>query len=73
MPPAAEGEFYRWDLIGLAAVDAAGELLGEIIAVHNYGAGDVLEVRLAGAATTQLIPFSDQFVPQVDLTAQRAK
>jgi 16S rRNA processing protein RimM len=72
LPPAAAGEFYHWDLIGLAAVNAQGRLLGEIIAVHNYGAGDLLEVRLAGAATTQLIPFSDAFVPQVDLTAKRA-
>jgi 16S rRNA processing protein RimM len=72
LPPAAEGEFYHWDLIGLAAVNAEGNLLGEIVAVQNYGAGDLLEVRLAGAATTQLIPFSDAFVPQVDLTAKRA-
>ena len=72
LPPAAEGEFYHWDLIGLAAVDAEGRLIGEIVAVQNYGAGDLLEVRLTGAATTQLIPFSDAFVPQVDLIAKRA-
>ena len=72
LPPAAEGEFYHWDLIGLAAVNAEGRLIGEIVGVQNYGAGDLLEVRLAGAATTQLIPFSDAFVPQVDLTAKRA-
>jgi len=72
LPPAAEGEFYHWDLIGLAAVSAEGRLIGEIVGVQNYGAGDLLEVRLAGAATTQLIPFSDAFVPQVDLTAKQA-
>jgi 16S rRNA processing protein RimM len=72
LPPAAEGEFYHWDLIGLAAVTSEGRCIGEIVAVQNYGAGDLLEVRFAGAATTQLIPFSDAFVPQVDLTTKRA-
>jgi 16S rRNA processing protein RimM len=72
LPPAAEGEFYHWDLIGLAAVNSEGRCIGEIIAVQNFGAGDLLEVRLAGTATTQLIPFSDAFVPLVDLMAKRA-
>lgn len=72
LPPAAEGEFYHWDLIGLAAVNSEGRCIGEIIAVQNFGAGDLLEVRLVGTATTQLIPFSDAFVPQVDLMAKRA-
>lgn len=72
LPPAAEGEFYHWDLIGLAAHNAEGRRIGEIVAVQNYGAGDLLEVRLAGTARTQLIPFSEAFVPQVDLTAKRA-
>jgi 16S rRNA processing protein RimM len=71
LPPAAEGEFYHWDLVGLAAVNADGRCIGEIVAVQNYGAGDLLEVRLAGAATTQLIPFNEMFVPQVDLTEER--
>ena len=73
LPPAAEGEFYHWDLVGLAAVNAEGRCIGEIVAVQNYGAGDLLEVRLAGTATTQLIPFSDAFVPEVDLAAKRAR
>lgn len=72
LPPATEGEFYHWDLIGLAVHNAEGRRIGEIVAVQNYGAGDLLEVRLAGTATTQLIPFSDAFVPQVDLAAKRA-
>jgi 16S rRNA processing protein RimM len=72
LPTAAEGEFYHWDLVGLAAVNAQGRCIGEIVAVQNYGAGDLLEVRLTGCARTQLIPFSDAFVPQVDLTARRA-
>ncbi len=59
LPPAAEGEFYHADLIGMAAVDPAGQRIGEIVAVQNFGAGDLLEIRLAGARQTELIPFTD--------------
>jgi 16S rRNA processing protein RimM len=71
LPPAADGEFYHADLVGLAAHDAAGTRIGEVVAVQNYGAGDLLELRLAGSATTDLIPFTDAFVPEVDLAAGR--
>ena len=72
LPAAAEGEYYHADLIGLAAVDRDGKRIGEIVAVHNFGAGDLLEVRLAGARQTELIPFTDAFVPEVDIAARRA-
>ena len=72
LPPALEGEFYYADLIGLTAVDRQGKRIGEVVAVQNYGAGDLLEVRLDGRGRTELIPFTDAFVPQVDLTAKRA-
>lgn len=45
LPPLPEGEYYHVDLIGLPAVSTTGEDLGECIAVDNYGAGDVLEIR----------------------------
>ncbi|GGD49225.1 16S rRNA processing protein RimM [Erythrobacter arachoides] len=45
LPPLAEGEYYHADLLGLAAVSDTGEPLGEVIAVHNFGAGDVIEIR----------------------------
>jgi 16S rRNA processing protein RimM len=67
LPAAAEDEFYRADLIGLRAVDPNGHALGTVIAVDNYGAGDILELRLEGRRDTQLIPFADAFVPSVDL------
>lgn len=72
--PAADesaGEFYHADLIGLAAVDLGGTAIGTVVAVQNFGAGDLLEVRLAGKARTELIPFRDAFVPEVDLAAGR--
>jgi 16S rRNA processing protein RimM len=71
LPAAADGEFYHADLIGLAAVDGAGKPFGEIVAVQNYGAGDLLEIRLAGASKTELVPFTDAAVPEVDIAARR--
>jgi 16S rRNA processing protein RimM len=71
LPAAAEGEFYHADLIGLSAVDPSGSAIGEIVAVANYGAGDLLEIRLAGGKI-ELIPFTEACVPEVDVAARRA-
>ena len=71
LPEAAEDEFYHADLVGLAAVNPDGKPVGEIIAVQNYGAGDLLEIRLAGSSKTELVPFTDAAVPQVDVAARR--
>jgi 16S rRNA processing protein RimM len=71
LPPPAEGEFYHADLIGMAAVDAEGRTVGEVVGVHNHGAGDILEVRLTGSGKTELVAFTDAFVPEVDLAARR--
>lgn len=66
---AEEGEFYHADLIGLAAVTTDGQPVGQVVAVQNYGAGDLLEIRLAGSRKTELVAFTDAFVPEVDLAA----
>jgi 16S rRNA processing protein RimM len=71
LPAAAEGEYYHADLIGLAAVDPQGNRVGEIVAVQNYGAGDLLEIRLAGRGQTEFIPFTDACVPEVNIAAKR--
>jgi 16S rRNA processing protein RimM len=71
LPQAAEGEFYHADLVGLAAVDPQGKRIGEIVAVQNYGAGDLLEIRLTGAGKTELVPFTEATVPEVDIAAGR--
>ena len=72
LPAPEEGEFYHADLIGLAAVDPGGRPLGEIVGVHDYGAGDLLELRLAGSGKTELVAFTEAFVPEIDLAARRA-
>jgi 16S rRNA processing protein RimM len=68
LPPPAEDEFYLADLIGLAAVAADGAALGQVTALHDYGAGASLEI--AGAAPV-LVPFTRACVPEVDLSARR--
>ena len=50
---------------------ATASTIGEIVAVQNFGAGDLLEIRLAGARQTELIPFTDAFVPEVDIAARQ--
>jgi 16S rRNA processing protein RimM len=67
LPAAAEDEFYRADLIGLRAIDPDGRAIGTVIAVDNYGAGDILELRLEGRRDDELIPFANAFVPSVDV------
>ena len=57
-PPLEEGEYYHADLIGLACVDEAGAPLGTVVAVENFGAGDLLEVEQANGKRA-LIPFRE--------------
>jgi 16S rRNA processing protein RimM len=71
LPAAAEGEFYHADLVGLEAVDGAGNTIGRIVAVQNFGAGDLLEIRLAGSSKTELVPFTEAVVPRIDITNHR--
>jgi 16S rRNA processing protein RimM len=71
LPPAEDGEYYHSDLIGLTAVSPDGETLGEVIAVQNFGAGDLLELRPAKGRQAELVPFDSMHVPKVDLEAGR--
>ena len=64
-------EFYHADLVGLAAVDRNGRKCGTVIAVHNFGASDLIEVRPSAGGETQLLPFEERTVPEVDLPAGR--
>jgi len=63
-------EFYHADLIGLAVVDRAGQRLGTVQAIHNFGAGDLIEIRADGGDTA-LLPFDETNVPQIDMAARR--
>jgi len=56
LPQLEEGEYYHADLIGLPAFDRAGNSLGTVVAVENYGAGDLLDIE-NNSANRSLIPF----------------
>ncbi|HTT83895.1 MAG TPA: ribosome maturation factor RimM [Rhizomicrobium sp.] len=66
LPATEQDEFYHADLIGLRAQDSEGRVLGEIRAIHNYGAGDVIEILRADGSAL-LLPFTRDFVPRIDL------
>ena len=70
LPPLLEGEYYHADLIGLAAATVGGEALGEVIAVHNFGAGDVIEIERppenGKPGKTFMVPMRVEAVPAWD-------
>jgi 16S rRNA processing protein RimM len=70
LPATDEDEFYHADLIGLAAVTTTGDALGRVLAIHNFGAGDIIEIA-PPIGTTMLLPFSNAVVPEVDLAGGR--
>src|SRR6202521_1354441 len=70
LPATDEDEYYHADLIGLAAVTPADEPLGRVIAIHNFGAGDIIEIA-PPRGSTMLLPFTNAVVPTVDLRGGR--
>lgn len=71
LPKLPDDEFYHADLIGLEAFDPGGKLLGRVLAVHNHGAGDLLELSVSAMKEPLLLPFTVKAVPMVDLEAGR--
>ncbi|MDF2141057.1 ribosome maturation factor RimM [Paenirhodobacter sp. CAU 1674] len=71
LPSLPDDEFYHADLIGLEVVDTGGVVLGRVRAVHNHGAGDILEILGPGRKGPLLLPFTKAVVPTVDLAAGR--
>jgi 16S rRNA processing protein RimM len=71
LPPAGEDEVYVSDVIGLPVYRKDGSLLGEVAAVADYGAGDLLEIRSDDRRGTILIPFVAAMVPEVDVANRR--
>ncbi|HSG35074.1 MAG TPA: ribosome maturation factor RimM [Sphingomonadaceae bacterium] len=65
LPPLVEGEYYHADLIGLAVVSDAGEALGTVVAVENFGAGDVIEIEKPDGKSF-MVPMRTEAVPEWD-------
>jgi 16S rRNA processing protein RimM len=71
LPPPELDEFYHADLIGLRAQDRDGTELATIVGIHDFGAGDLLELLPLGASSTVLMPFTAATVPVVDIAGGR--
>ena len=67
--PDDEDEFLHADLLGLAVVTTAGEAVGTVTAVYDFGAGDVLDVARP-ARKGVMIPFTKAVVPTIDMAAR---
>jgi 16S rRNA processing protein RimM len=70
LPDTDDDEYYHADLIGLAAVNAAHEPLGRVVGIHNFGAGDIIEIAPPKGAT-MLLPFTNAVVPTIDIAGGR--
>jgi 16S rRNA processing protein RimM len=70
LPDTDDNEYYHADLIGLAAVTTADQPLGHVVAIHNFGAGDIIEIA-PPKGDTMLLPFTNAVVPTVDLAGRR--
>jgi 16S rRNA processing protein RimM len=71
LPAPAPEELYNADQIGLRAEDRDGTALATVVGIHDFGAGDLLELRAAGASGTVLMPFTAETVPLVDIAGGR--
>lgn len=65
-----EDEFFHEDLVGLAVEDIEGTVIGTVQAVHDFGGGDMLEIRQSGKRSI-MIPFTRAAVPVVDVAGRR--
>lgn len=65
LPAPEEGEYYIKDLIGLEARLLNGEPMGIVHALHNFGAGDIIEIALKDTGKTEMYPFDDETVPEI--------
>ena len=63
LPPLEEGEYYHADLLGLAAVSDTGKPLGTVVAVENFGAGDILEIERPDGKRF-MVPMNEAAVPE---------
>lgn len=65
LPEPSEDEYYIDDLIGLDVLDKDDKVIGKVKAMHNFGAGDIVEIAFKGIKQTELLPFTEEFFPKV--------
>ena len=71
LPPPSEDEFYHDDLVGLEAVTREGDEIGRVVALRNFGAGDILEIAPATGSETLLLPFTKAVAVEIDFDKGR--
>jgi 16S rRNA processing protein RimM len=71
LPELGEGEIYQADLLGMQLCDSAGQVRGRVIALHDFGAGEIVEIQLAGSHKTEMLPYYPPFLKHVDVKAGR--
>jgi 16S rRNA processing protein RimM len=72
LPPIEDDEtYYHADLVGLVAVAPDGTALGTVTAVHNFGAGDLIEIKPERGGEPLMVPFTETAVPEIDMKARR--
>lgn len=71
LPPPSDDEFYHDDLVGLEAVTHEGAPIGRVIALRNFGAGDILEIAPTAGGETLLLPFIKAVAVEIDFDQGR--
>ena len=71
LPATAPDEFYHADLVGLDVVTPDGAQIGTVHALHNFGAGDIIEIMPLGSGEPVMMPFNETTVPKIDLAAKQ--
>jgi 16S rRNA processing protein RimM len=67
LPSSQEEEYYHSDLIDLDVLDSAKETRGKLIAIHNFGAGDIIEINHPEYKDTIFLPFNQEFIIKIDI------
>ena len=67
LPELDETQTYHADLIGLGVQDTGGQQLGMVVGLHDFGAGEIVEISVAGSSTTELYPFYKPFLVELDI------
>lgn len=72
LPPIEEDEtYYHADLVGMAAITPEGVPLGNVTAIHNFGAGDLIEIAASAGGEPLLLPFTESVVTNIDTTLRQ--
>ena len=71
LPSSDDGEYYHADLLGINVYEPDGKKMGVVKAMHNFGAGDIVEVAIVETEKTVLIPFSNNTVTDIDFVKQK--